>query len=395
MSTIIDRFFEEADRLDALGAKSDADKLDKAVKMAMSGQTARAYLSLARLGVKNEIVASLMGDLWNSATGGDIKALQSAAVAASRLKSVAMAPTHMMNQRVVDAFGVLEREFKKLPSVFSSQVGPLLESIRGDVGGTLTAEKSQKITNAAGKIIEALSPKRLIEYQKGLPATPEPNKTEDNREKAILDAISNLRETNIPEERIPELLTKLKITNSTAEARAFLSKSPAKAVPTHQPEKITPAPVEKNPEKIISPAAPQKSAEPAPIATPTNMPQYPILKGINGALGLFEQALDMYSITLVAMVTMDPEKMVELRDELRNRFKRFAADRLSNTQGTRPATILSVGKEAESLMNEFLSQEPLLKDVPKKALSNFSKEIGNSVRVEAPIGRKEGTEQSL
>jgi len=389
VNTIIDRFLEEADRLDSLGDKASADRVDKAVKLATSGQHARAYLSLAAVAAKNEVVASLIGDLWSAASGGDIKALQNAALAASRLRSVSMAPTHAPNQRVIAAFDALESAMNRLPSVFTSQIAPIVDSIRGDVAGVLSPAASQNITNAAGKIVEALSPNKLLEYKRGLPMTTDAptSKPEDNKEKAILDAIKVLRES-VPEERIPKLLTTLKMTSSEAEAMAFLKKAPPPVKPTTppapvEPEKVAPAPEEKKPEKIISPITPEPT--PAPVTPTVETTQYPTLKGVNGAIGLFDHAIDTYLITLVSSVSMDPEKMVELMDEIKGNFSRFLADRLSNTKSTSPMSAPALGKEAERIVKEFLSQEGLVKDVPEKILAKFSKTVGESVKLEAPM----------
>ena len=202
MKPILDRFLEQSDRLDAEGERVAANTIDKAVLLARNGQNTKAYLILTKVASKNKVVATLVDEFRNLMNGVSIKSLQNAAHAASILESVSLVPTYLPNKKVGNAFLELDKAIRSLPPVFADELKPFIEAIRGDVNSPITPDVSQKISKAASMVREALSPNRLISYQKGLPMTP--TKKHDPREKMVLDAISNLRETNIPEEQIPE-----------------------------------------------------------------------------------------------------------------------------------------------------------------------------------------------
>ena len=385
MKPILDRFLEQADRLDSDGERLAANTVSKAVVLAASGQKAKAYLILAKVASNNKVIATLLNEFRDLMSGVSIKSLQNTAHAASILESVALVPTYLPNRKVGSAFIELDKYVRGLPPAFADELKPFIESIRDDVNSPMTPELSHKISSAASRIRNALSPSRLIHYQKGLPMP-----SSDPKEKMVMDAISNLRETNIPEEQLPGLLTKLKITKSTEEALRYIEKSPppvkppeakppepteAEPEPTAVPEKIRPAPESKEKEKIISPGSPPTTE---PVKPPS--PQYPSLKAVEGIMSILETCFEDNLIILVSSLTEDPEKMSSMQVPLRNAFLDFATDRISNTNTTDTASRIRVEKETEALVSEFLNLS--LKDLPKDTADAFSRSIGELVSLD-------------
>jgi hypothetical protein len=377
--------------MDEAGLVRDANTVDKAVKLAMSGRPGRAYLVLSSVATRNKAMASLADDFRKLMSGVSISAIQNAAHAASVLESVSYTPTHLPSKKVQNAFIELQRAVSKLPEVFSNEIKPIIESIKGDAGGVLTPENSQKISNAAAEIRKSLSPNRLISYQKGLPMTP----SKDPKEKMVMDAIDSLRETNVPEDRIPGLLTKLRVTKSVEEANMFLAKAPppAPAVPApapapvqpDQPEKIRPAEEKKEPEKIISPSKEQPKEEPE--ADP-NTTQYPTLKSVGSIMGVLEKAVSNQAFALAGRMTDDGEKATELEVQMVNLFLDFAAKRISNTKTTDEMTRTKVEIEVDALMNEFFEENKarfIDKDgnpLDKEDLQTFARIVAESVSLD-------------
>jgi len=387
--SVLERLQEEADRLDASGKLTEANKVDKAIRMATAGNCTRAFLSLAKTSRTNKVVASLMGEIRDLATGRSLKRLQQAAIAASLLESAANVPTHERSAKVAKAFKQLSSIVDGLPAAFSTEIKAVLGSIRNDVAGAMSPDAAQRISSAAARVRELLSPSRMLAYRKGLDLP----SMDDPKKKAITEAITSMRDANIPDDRIPGLLVSLKIADSPEEVQVVL-----RGMPRKEPE---PAP-----EK---PEAPTTPAAPSPAPTPKMPPprsvtiEYPNLKAIPDALGLIERALDDYLITIVSMITMDPNEMSTIQDEMKRGLLEFSAERLSQAQqiANKPSRI-RIGQEVSDIVNDYFKARP--QGIDQRATKGLAKTVGDSVKLEAHIGpgapkgmlsglsRKEGTE---